>query len=396
MRTPSPQDRKAILDWVEHHEAGAGAVAELPALASGEAWVFSPQWLDILTKIKFRRRRTFDSGATPKVGGQPRPPATLAEVDLAEIQQAMADTIERAEADDPAVLRRQIRQLQNQLTQQRSSPASQQPEPAVETVVERVEVPVLADATLARLEAAIQDLDARYAAHQEELSAALESASEARTQVRALQATLKATLAAQHGHDGRRRATEEVRPVERPEPARRTASAAPRAETDGDGILLRSGARRMVESLGRMAPLRLTKSQRGTVAHLKTSSGTWSTYLSDIRRAGLIDESDTGFTLSEAGFAYLGGRPDPMTAAELQDHYRRILRAGAAKMLDALIQAYPDSLTREDLGTATGLVTTSGTFSTYLSELTRNGLAERAGGRYRATNVLVHGANLEG
>jgi hypothetical protein len=49
-----------------------------------------------LTKIRFRRRRTFDSGATPKVGGKPKPPATLADVDLAAIKEAMAETIERA------------------------------------------------------------------------------------------------------------------------------------------------------------------------------------------------------------------------------------------------------------------------------------------------------------
>jgi hypothetical protein len=394
MRTPSPQDRKAILDWVEHHEAGADAVAELPSLASGEAWVFSPQWLDVLQKIKFRRRRTFDSGATPKVGGTPRPPATLAEVDLAEIEQAMADTIERAEAGDPAALRRRIHQLESRLAkQQRSEPTR---EPVVETVVERVEVPVLPDVTLDRLDAIVQALDARYTAHQEQLTAALQVLSEARDQIRAIQDTIRGL----HGR-GTQRDPEDpptARGANRSsgvlgvgtKPRRLRAPAG-----DGNTVQLRSGARRMVESLGRMAPLRLTKSQWGTVAHLKTNSGTWSTYLSDIRRAGLIDENAAGFTLSEAGFAYLGGRPDPMTATELQDHYRQILRAGAAKMLDALIEAYPEGLTREELGTATGLVTTSGTFSTYLSELTRNGLAERSAGLYKATSVLMHGAEIE-
>jgi len=105
-----------------------------------------------------------------------------------------------------------------------------------------------------------------------------------------------------------------------------------------------------------MAPLRLTRSQWGTVAQLKTSGGTWSTYLSDLRRAGLVDETAEGWTLTAAGFEFLGGRPDPMTPLELQQHYLRILRAGAAKMLTALIDAYPDALSREQLGDAAGLV----------------------------------------
>ncbi|MDN5797462.1 MAG: hypothetical protein L0H79_17165, partial [Intrasporangium sp.] len=163
-------------------------------------------------------------------------------------------------------------------------------------------------------------------------------------------------------------------------------------DSDEDPVALRSGAKRMVEALGRMAPLRLTKGQWGMVARLKTTGGTWSTYLSDIRRLGFLDETGAGYTLTDAGFDYLGGRPEPMSALELQSHYRSILRAGAAKMLDALIDAYPTALTREELGTAVDIVTTGGTFSTYLSDLIRNGLAERQGGALVATPILMHGS----
>ena len=127
MRTPSPQDRKAILAWVEQHEAGRDAVAELPELAAGEAWLFSPQWLGTLRKVRFRRRRTFDSGATPTVGSRPRTvPARLAEVDLEQIRAAQP----HPKNADPAVLARRVEQLQAQLAA------------AGSPVVERVEVPV--------------------------------------------------------------------------------------------------------------------------------------------------------------------------------------------------------------------------------------------------------------
>jgi hypothetical protein len=132
MRTPSPQDRKAVLAWIDYHQAGKEVVDELPLLEDGEAWVFSPQWLRTLQKIRFRRRRTFDSGATPKVGGKPRPPARLADVDLAAIKEQMAETIERAKADDPKELRKQIKQLQQQLGER----------PAEREVVE-IEVPIV-------------------------------------------------------------------------------------------------------------------------------------------------------------------------------------------------------------------------------------------------------------
>jgi len=145
MRTPSPQDRKAVLAWVDYHSAGAEAVAELPGLADGQAWVFSPQWLNTLVKIQFRRRRTFDSGATPKVGSKPRPPAQLADVDLASIKEAMAQTIEKAQAEDPRTLRARIRTLEGEL--------ARRPGP----VVQLVEVPVIPSELVVRVEAALDD-----------------------------------------------------------------------------------------------------------------------------------------------------------------------------------------------------------------------------------------------
>ena len=389
MRTPSPQDRKAILAWMDQHETGHDAVNELPTLADGEAWVFSPQWLRTLTKIRFRRRRTFDSGATPKVGGAvPRPPTQLAEIDLDAIRVAMADTIERANADSPTELRHEIKRLRAQL-------AAAQAVPAPASRIERVEVPVLDAATLAAAAAAADRLEAACTAQAEQLAQAQQT----------LEATLAAIADIRHRLDSTSAAAATppaaVTDRRRPEagakkPARTaattTALAAPTTAPDVPEIELRKGARRMIESLARMAPLRLTKAQWGTVARLKTSGGTWSTYLSDIRRAGLLDENAAGYTLSTAGFAYLGDRPDPLTATELQDHYRAILRSGAAKMLDELIAAHPDGLTRDQLGDRAGLAVTGGTFSTYLSDLTRNGLAERRADLYRATDILIYGS----
>ena len=63
-------------------------------------------------------------------------------------------------------------------------------------------------------------------------------------------------------------------------------------------------------------------------------------------------------------------------------------------MLDALISAYPDSLSREDLGAAADIATTGGTFSTYLSDLTRNGLARKTDTGLAATDILMNGADL--
>jgi hypothetical protein len=115
LRTTSPQDRKAIESWVEYHGQAEELLESLSSLQSGEAWVWSPSWLGIMKRIRAHRRSTFDSGATPKQLTGSRPPATLADVDLVDVQKKMAATIEKAKETDPRELKKKIAELDRQL-----------------------------------------------------------------------------------------------------------------------------------------------------------------------------------------------------------------------------------------------------------------------------------------
>ncbi len=57
-------------------------------------------------------------------------------------------------------------------------------------------------------------------------------------------------------------------------------------------------------------------------------------------------------------------------------------------MLDLLIDAHPDALTRDELAQRAGYEISGGTFNTYLSTLRRNGLAEVTKDTVRADDVL--------
>src|SRR6185295_19259650 len=139
LRTTSPQDRKAIEEWVKYHDVSRELLESLPSLGNGEAWIWSAHWLGKLERVRIRRRETFDSGATPKERAA-KPAARLADVDLEALKGRMAATIERAKADDPRELRRRIQELERQLRAR----------PTEEKVVEKVvEVPVLLGEDLA-------------------------------------------------------------------------------------------------------------------------------------------------------------------------------------------------------------------------------------------------------
>ena len=368
MRTTSAQDRAAIKGWIEYQANSADILSTLAGLATGECWLYQPA-RDEPFRFRFRMRHTYDAGQTPKVGEVRVAPTNVASVDLTAIAKAMAGTVGETKTDDAAELRQQIGQLKRQLA------ATTSPTPAPPEIVH---VPIL---TGDAVESVRQQIDAARDIIQLLDETREHFAKAAQTLADLVMPARPVTAAAPAA----------TPPSRLPAPAPGTRS----VHQTGEGLHLRSGAHRMVEALGRMAPLRLTKSQWGTVAKLKTSGGTWSTYIGDIRRAGLLDENSVGYTLTDAGFDYLGGRPEPMNPVELQDHYRSILRSGATKMLDALIEAYPAGLTKDELGLASDISTSGGTFSTYVGDLTRNGLAERRAGEIFATEILMRGAEVQ-
>ena len=58
----SPQDRKALKEWVEFHAAKGDFekfMASLPHLPKGEGWIWSPEFMGVFEKIKIRKRETF-------------------------------------------------------------------------------------------------------------------------------------------------------------------------------------------------------------------------------------------------------------------------------------------------------------------------------------------------
>lgn len=104
VRTTHPRDRDAIGEWTEAHgtkDQVAQLLAGLASLPTGEAYVWSPSWLEVFERVRIRRRETYDSSSTPKVGEQRRPPKKLAQVDLEGLRQRMAASIERAQASTP-------------------------------------------------------------------------------------------------------------------------------------------------------------------------------------------------------------------------------------------------------------------------------------------------------
>jgi hypothetical protein len=362
MRTTSPQDRKAIAGWVEYHGQSAELLASLHELRDGEAWVWSP-WLGVTKRVQIRRRSTFDSGATPTIRSK-RAPATLADVDLKAITEQMASTIERAKATDPKALQQRVRELEEQL--RRASNVSV----VVPKTVE-VKVPVVPPE--------VREVGKQIGTLAQNLSQVVTLAHDLADRIEKSAAQAEVAVTA--------RPAAAVTPTHAPA---HTAAPPPRpaaADVDADG--LRPGAKRMLAVVTRQHPMPVTRSQLATLSGVKRRGGSYGTYLSALRSRGLIEVDGEQVKATDAGLDAAGvAAPAPMTQDELVTMYRQRLRPGAQRMLDVLLGAYPEWLTRDELSERSGISRSGGSFGTYLGALRSNGLAEVKGEQVRAGEAL--------
>lgn len=153
---------------------------------------------------------------------------------------------------------------------------------------------------------------------------------------------------------------------------------------------LRAGAVRMLQGLATMSG-HLTRAQVGMLAGMSTKSGSFTTYLSNLRRAGFINDIDAGIYITDAGLKFLNGDfgDTPRTTQAVANLFRKSLRAGAWRMLGILIADPRRQFTRAELAEAAGIAPTSGSFTTYLSNIRNTGLVATTRQHVRIAEAML-------
>jgi hypothetical protein len=361
LRTLAPLDQDAAKGWLKHHPAASEIIASLNSLAPGEAWVVSPAFLNLTKRITFDRRRTFDSGATPKIGQARVEPARLADVDLAAVKEAMAATIERAQAEDPKLLRRQIEQLRAQVV------ASKPSEP--ERIEVPVEVPAISEDVLMELASALTDyqkVGERITAAVARLMAGFERAVSTPAAPSPPTRRVEAPTAAPQRAPARRQPTEGEAPLGRCERAILT-------------VLAQHGRR--------------TTTQVALLSGYSAKSGGFRNSLSSLRSAGRI-EGRGEVEVTQAGIAALGEyEPLPAGPALVEWWYGQLGRAERT-VLEVLVKAWPSEVPTDQIASYTGYSASSGGFRNALSRLRSLELASGRGALV-ASDVLGEAARMK-
>lgn len=371
MRLTGPQDRKALDEWISEKAEGQQAernelVQNLPSLKTGEGFFWSPSLFGVFRRVKFAARTTFDSSRTPKIGEKLVAPKVYAEVDLGALTAEIAATKERAKADDPKALRARIVELERDLSKRL----------VVEDDHQVCHEKLLAmEQRAENSEGIAQYADSRLRSIKAKLAALLDDAAFGEVDFEPLESREAGRPTAVIP-----RALKTSRPAEAPTSRARTSAGQP---------VFRAGAIRMLEACAQFEKRGLTRAQIAALAKIKQGP-TFSTYFSELRAAGFISEQSGRVFATVEGIAFLPNvPPKPKAPEEIISRWRGEFRAGAVRMLDIVVAAYPQIATRAEIAEGSGILP-GPTFSTYLSELKRAELIdERSGGLYAVVLDLV-------
>jgi hypothetical protein len=398
------QDRDAVDDWIKYHrlqEQRAEFLASLGELKTGEAWVWAPDFPEAkpigLRRVQVTMPETFDSRRTPKPGEHRKEPKSLAPVDLEKLGERMAATRKRAEENDPAKMRVEIATLKKQL-----AAAANQGKTPQKAQVQRVEVPVLKDAQIKRLEKAAERLENAGTAYaglvnitseigyaiKAALSAASStaSASPVRTvEGAAVRAAARASLYGA-GSPEQGVGTSVGVHTDRPTKVGVLRIAVPSAASRTTSSLGK-GERAILSAIAQHFETGVTRDQLSVLTGYRRS--TRDTYVQRLREAGLVDQNGGGtIRVSDQGIATLGDGYAPLpTGDALREHWLNRLRGGELALFGVLVEAYPNSVHREALSEKTKYARSSR--DTYLQRLVARKLVRRVGrGEVRAAEEL--------
>lgn len=382
LRTTEPLDIKVVNDRLRGHPSQKEIATSLPALPAGDAWIISPAFLEVYARTTFYRRTTFDSGRTPKIGEKRVIPTKLAEVELDEITAAMSQIIEQVELSDPDKLTKKIAQLnvvnkrlEKQLAEAKSAPAPAAPAPEPEIVT------VVPDEVWA-IYSVLRDLSS--------LLGTIESGSHSGLGAigPALDALEHAKKVMDEEHKQRKsrpaRTSQDVRsakatPAPQPSvPKRNAPTQVPAAVGD---VKLGLGERKVLNALAQYHE-GLDRARLAFIAGYSKKASTIDVVISKLRKAGLVAPGTgqgANVKLSAAGVDAIGGYQELPSGAELLEHWRTHKRVGAGerKVLDVLIDSYPDDITRSEICEMAGYSPEASTIDVILSKLRKLGLVQK-------------------
>jgi len=379
-QTTGPQERKAMEAWVVDKGLDRSLADLLPELAVGTAYIWSPQWLGVLDTYHILAKKTYDASSTPKLGQTRKPPRKLARDELKWLEEAMAETIEEAKANDPAALKAHIRELERKL--------AKRPSHVVETKREKVEVPVVTPKDRKLILELRQSID--------QVGGLFSSKVVVATQV---VERMEATLRAVENRDKLFRPTdrlmspEEARQLGRGVRSGRFRTDQPNQangpKSNGE-IKLVGKMRNMLAALAAVEGHELTRKQLAVMVGMAPGSGGFNNYVGALSKQGLIETGSGTVSLTDKGHAHAGGVSVASKPSEILDLWLPKVTGKSKDILRLLFDNPDHEFGRSEVAEQVGMAPGSGGFNNYVGKLSSLQLIVTGRGVMRLNREVFH------
>jgi hypothetical protein len=372
-------ETKAVREWVKENARatdGSQWWEDLDGLAQGEAFLWSPR-RQIFERVKVTRKWTYDASATPDFDDN-TPAPTLSQIDVGKIRDALEATIEKAKETDPKELTKKIKAQAKEIARLNRELVTRPAEVTTETVVEHHPPPAIVARLAAEVKVTADDLTDMMGSTREHMHAIeavlLPRLGVVYDELRAA-AAQKPTSAAK---------------VKKPPKAKmfRAPPAADAVPINGEVTV---SHRRLLDALAKLENIGLevaTNQQVGFVSGYKLS-GRFHNLRGELRKLGLVEYvAGANTRLTDAGRAIADAPDAPLTTEDLHETVFSMITSSQRKLLEVLIEAYPDPLTNEELGEKTDY-RLSGRFHNLRGELKSMGLVDYPAGAQTAASSML-------
>lgn len=350
------QDRSAIGAWIEgqaDQQQGKQILASLPSMQRGQGVVWVPG-RSILETATFPEKRTFDSSRTPK-RGEKKSTAALKPLDLGALKDRLSTIEAETKANDPKALKAEIAALKRDLAAKPTSAPVADPRAVADAERQGYERGLAEGLNRGenRAKAALTTVESR-------LKDALAVAGAA---IGALDSPAPTPLP-------RRQVT--ARPVA----VRAPVSRHPTISTSGASL---SKAERLALTALAQYPEGRTKNQVAILTGYAVNGGGFNNALSSARAAGRLIGAGDRLQITDQGLADLGPFDPLPHGDELLQHWLRQLGKAEKAALLAVVRAYPNALSKEQIAAEAGYEPNGGGFNNALSRLRSLELIEGRG-----------------
>lgn len=372
LQVTGPHERKALEEWVQEVGADRTLIGELPGLAQGEGYVWSPAWLRVYKRVHFSKKQTFDASATPEVGKKTRA-ASISAVDVEALKKDMADVVSKAEKDNPVLLRKRIVELEKQASadvHKFTVKTEYKPDPKmIEVAVQRA-------------------LDKQGLEHTKEINKRLKIFKQIHDLINPF---LKDGIAVYS-------ASEEILPIIT-SPGNVLKNVKSYIGLSGKSIeidkiydtSLSKPEQKILDAIAWLDSIGNKEPAQTAVAFLSgytVGGGAFNNPKGSLRSKGLVEYRGQNIALTLRGCELAHVPDEPLTTESLHEKVLSILPGPERKLLTTILRCYPDPVSLEYLAAETGYTLRGGAFNNPRGRLRSLGLIEYVPGGVIAKNIL--------